>query len=57
MASREYLQCEPVEIDEQSFHKSHYNCNDIDIEMHELKNETFYEHIDYEEDDDSDNID
>ena len=62
MASREYLQCEPVEIelDEASFnlplggnqdeqHHTFYpaGATDTEINEHEMKNESFYEPIDY----------
>ena len=55
MASREYLQCDPVEIDDASFQQLPevsnsypHNSNDVEINTHEMRNESFYEHIDYD---------
>ena len=57
MASREYLQCDPVEIDDASFQQLPensniypQNSNDVEINTHEMRNESFYEHIDYDQD-------
>ena len=64
MASREYLQCDPVEIDEAEAEASfqqlpevqnqYAHSNDIEINTHEMRNESFYEHIDYDNNEDND---